>query len=43
MVDRRDFLKFSGAGFCGLLAGLPDELLARIEAFMLGFGGYGKE
>jgi len=21
----------------------PDELLARIEAFMLGFGGYGKE
>ena len=31
MVDRRDFLKFSGAGFCGLLAGLPDELLARIQ------------
>jgi dimethylsulfide dehydrogenase subunit alpha/complex iron-sulfur molybdoenzyme family reductase subunit alpha len=31
MVDRRDFLKMTGAGFCSLLAGLPDELLARIQ------------
>ena len=31
MVDRRDFLKITGAGFCGLLSGLPDELLARIQ------------
>ena len=31
MVDRRDFLKVTGAGFCGLLGGLPDELLARIQ------------
>jgi anaerobic selenocysteine-containing dehydrogenase len=29
MVSRRDFMKTGGA--CGLLAGLPDELLARIR------------
>lgn len=31
MADRRDFLKMTGAGLCGLLSGLPDELLARIQ------------
>lgn len=31
MINRRDFLKYAGSGFCGLLNGLPDELLARIQ------------
>lgn len=40
MVDRRDFLKMGGAGFCGLLAGLPDELLARIQDVNDPLSGY---
>jgi len=30
MVSRRDFLKLTGVGACGLTLGLPEELLARI-------------
>jgi dimethylsulfide dehydrogenase subunit alpha/complex iron-sulfur molybdoenzyme family reductase subunit alpha len=30
MASRRDFLKLTGVGACGLTLGLPEELLARI-------------
>src|SRR3989304_10456464 len=32
MVDRRDFLKYSGAGICALKAGLPGTALGKVVA-----------